>query len=381
MKLLFISGAYKNSGDFLILERSIKLVKSFFAQCETDIIMANNSLDDKLEYINTFDWIIFPGGPGYLYNYYPNFVALTKNLDDLKCRMISFGMGWYGTDTSEQTIYNYDFSADTTKLFNRILKDSNFLGCRDNYSVRVLKNNGFDNTVMMGCPAWYDIENVDKLDLRDGINFDFKKICISDPANIFENAKQCLELLKYLKQKFPNSDIQFVFHRGTNEDGFTDPFTGKLTLDLKNKIEAIGIRCKDIAYGSEGFSIYDDVDLHIGYRVHSHIYNLSKRNLSILIEEDGRGAGVNEALGLFRLKAYSFKKKYKHNILIRGYRKAAKMIGINSVEKSNKYLIKILDDYLYILKESNYQVYRNAFGQMNHYYEIMKEAILEMDKI
>ena len=42
--------------------------------------------------------------------------------------------------------------------------------------------------------------------------------------------------------------------------------------------------------------------LDIGY-MHIYIYNLSKRKLSILIEEDSRGSGVNSALGLERILA------------------------------------------------------------------------------
>ena len=47
--------------------------------------------------------------------------------------------------------------------------------------------------------------------------------------------------------------------------------------------------------------------MHVGYRVHAHIYNLSRRGTSILIEEDARGAGVNDALNLRHICA--FKKK------------------------------------------------------------------------
>ena len=42
---------------------------------------------------------------------------------------------------------------------------------------------------------------------------------------------------------------------------------------------------------------YNQVDLHIGYRVHAHIYMSSINKLSILISEDGRGKAQRDAIG------------------------------------------------------------------------------------
>lgn len=142
MKILMLSGAYKNAGDFLIVERSRLLLKHFIPDCEIETLMANEPLEDKLEHVNRFDWLVFPGGLGYLYNYYPDFVRLTENLSDIKPRMLIAGMGWQGVDDSDKTVEQYRFSSKTIELFQRVLKDCGFLGCRDNYSVRVLKNSG-----------------------------------------------------------------------------------------------------------------------------------------------------------------------------------------------------------------------------------------------
>ncbi len=379
MKILMLSGAYKNAGDFLIVERSRLLLKHFIPDCEIEMLMANEPLEDKLEYVNGFDWLVFPGGPGYLYNYYPDFVRLTENLDDIKPKMIAVGMGWYGVDDSDRTVNQYCFTPKTLELYQRILKDCGFLACRDNYSVRVLKNSGLERAVMTGCPAWFDIPLAEQCELRSGIDYRFKKICVSDPANIYENSGQCLELLKYLKRSYPESEIEFLFHRGTGADSNTDAFTGKLTAALKEEIQKLEITCTDISYDMERFHLYDDADLHIGYRVHAHIYNLSKRNISLLIEEDGRGAGVNEALGLPRLKAYQSKKKPSHNLAIRGMRKISKMLGFGRTEKSNPHLIENVDDCLRLLKDNEYALYPQAFSKMKEYYGIMRESIGVID--
>ena len=42
---------------------------------------------------------------------------------------------------------------------------------------------------------------------------------------------------------------------------------------------------------------YSKVDLHIGYRVHAHIFMNSIAKKSILISEDGRAKGVKGVIG------------------------------------------------------------------------------------
>ena len=37
---------------------------------------------------------------------------------------------------------------------------------------------------------------------------------------------------------------------------------------------------------------YEKMDFHIGYRVHAHLYFLSRRVPTVLINEDGRGTGM-----------------------------------------------------------------------------------------
>lgn len=44
-------------------------------------------------------------------------------------------------------------------------------------------------------------------------------------------------------------------------------------------------------------ALYGNADLHIGYRVHAHLFCLSRRIPSILINEDSRGVGQAAALG------------------------------------------------------------------------------------
>ena len=126
----------------------------------------------------------------------------------------------------------------------------------------------------------------------------------------------------------------------------------------KNRVEWI-----DISGGHEGFSVYDDCDLHIGFRVHAHIYNLSKRNRTILLEEDGRGAGVNEALGLSSIHAYDYddSRSVKQQLLNK--------IGKKQISYTNEYLNSEILRYIEHLNYTNWIEYDLAFNRMQFYYE------------
>jgi len=95
-------------------------------------------------------------------------------------------------------------------------------------------------------------------------------------------------------------------------DQFTSEIVGAKLKVLCDKLCKGGINYCDISYSHEGMEIYDTCDLHIGFRVHAHIYNLSHRHRSLLIEEDNRGAGVNDALGLPRIRAYDLTKNIQN---------------------------------------------------------------------
>ena len=125
---------------------------------------------------------------------------------------------------------------------------------------------------------------------------DIKKIAISDPASM-ANVDAVKYLIYELRRTFPSASIKIIFHRGWKKDRYSSSVLVKRQTKLVNWAEGEGIPSIDISYGWEGFQEYDDCDIHVGYRVHAHLYNVSHRKPSFLIEEDGRGYGANDALG------------------------------------------------------------------------------------
>lgn len=366
MRIALLSGAYKNAGDFLIVNRTIELLKYVNPDCEINVYLRNEALDHRINEINHMDALVFAGGPAYS-NVFPNLIPICKSLEDIIVPVFTIGVGWHGYISSSHLVYRcYNFTQDTKRYISWLGKDAG-LSCRDWYSVKVLKRNGFHNTIMTGCPAWYDISNINNLTLRKSIRIPFKKICISDCGNP-KNLNQSFEIVKYIKEKYPNANIIYIFHRGILTDDYSN---------FAKKLSDIAVEYKDISCASDGFNVYNDCDLHIGMRVHAHIYNLSIRNISILVEEDGRGTGVDEALGLFSIKAYDedllnfyLPREKMVDKLVRRYI-AKEYLKI----RENPFLIRQIDEYLSILEESEYILMSQAFEKMRGYFKQMLKHI------
>lgn len=304
---------------------------------------------------------------------YPFQIPLTEDLNRVTVPIIPIGPGWNGENSSETAVANYSFTPKTHELLTRMNKDG-VLSCRDCYTESVLVKNGF-SALMTGCPAWYDLPNVERTTFRSNLNLPYKKIAISDPGNP-QNVKQAYKLVKLISERYPDADINFVFHRGITADAFTDSYFAKHYTWLLNALKSDNINVTDISYSHEGFSIYDDCDLHIGFRVHAHIYNLSKRNISLLIEEDGRGAGVNETLKLPRITAYdmglsSFMSKRGFVPKLMKYLKRTR----HMLYKTNSHMLEEVRIALDDAENNEYKNMLAAYKKMQQTYHVMEEYL------
>ena len=85
-------------------------------------------------------------------------------------------------------------------------------------------------------------------------------------------------------------------------------------------------------------------------------YNISLRNISILIEEDSRGGGYNEIVGMQSIKAYE-----------------------NDLSDKNLYLNRAIDDGIDRMIQTDYFEIEKAFYIMSKYFDRMKKQ--EINKI
>lgn len=284
-----LSGAYKNAGDYLIRNRSIALLKEVYPDCNITIWERNKSLNYVLDKINKCDALILAGGPVYQKDIYPNDIPLVENLDNIKTKICEMGLGWWNRNYTFKDIIEYSFDEKMHNLLKRIMHDTGELSCRDWVTEQILKNNGFSN-------------------------------------------------------KFKNAEIHFIFHRGIFADNYTNSIVSEKNTELKNKLSSIQkLFIHDISYSGEGFNIYNDCDIHIGFRVHAHIYNLSIMGYSILIEEDSRGYAANEAFGLMSIPA---------------------RISINQHNIPNPYMVSQINNYINYLFENDFNIFGVVYEQI-----------------
>ena len=365
MKIALLSGAVKNAGDYLITDRCFKILLSVYPDAEIKTYIRNEELSQQqIVEINTCDCIVIGGGPCYKWDLYPDSIPLVSDLRVIKPKIFMMGCGWYGDTNSPGEVWNYKFSGSSRLLLDRVAYDSKCFGCRDYYAVRVLQANGYKNSLMTGCPAWYDLE---KLHERLSPHRQIRTIGISDPVDLKHFGSQSLSICNYLRKRYPEAEIHYLFHRGMKADQYTSKETALAIERMASELTALSINIHDISYSSDGFSIYNSCDMHVGHRVHAHIYNLSQRNISVLVEEDSRGAGVNEALGLWSIKAYTRKKERTSSILAKAYNK------VFDYTTANPYVTNDLEAYLNNLEISDYLIMNQAFAHMESYYANMYE--------
>ncbi len=299
-----LTGARKNIGDFLITDRCRKLLNKHRPEHKLFQLPAWESLEGKIDKINKSEAVIIMGGPGYRRNMYPGVYKLMPRLDEIKVPIIPMGLGWKGFPGDYYTLENYTFTDSAMELLNRIKEENKYVSCRDYLTEEALNRNGIENTLMTGCPVWYDLNSIGKEFNPPG---EIKRVVFT-PSQRHIYRKQSVKILKLLKDIFNGAKLYCSFHRGITADyEFTDRGDEKNNLRIKKSAEELGYEIVNAAFDLDNIRFYDQCDLHVGYRVHGHLYFLSKRKPSVLLHEDGRGRGVSEALNIKGIDAFERK--------------------------------------------------------------------------
>lgn len=289
--IVILTGAKKNVGDFLIGDRAKKLLREFV---DADIVELDRfqNLENHLEIINKSKALILCGGPAYAKDIYKGIYPLVDDLEKIKVPIIPFGLGWSGQPFGNPEAFK--FQEDSLTFLKKVHQTILFSSCRDVLTQNILSRTGFKNVIMTGCPVWYDLEFIGKPFLKAS---SIKKIVFTTAASskfIF----QTLKLLKEIRKRFPMAQIYFSYHRGILPSFSTGLKRGFAYSLLALMAKAYNVKVLDVSDDLSKIDFYKDCDLHIGYRVHAHLYFLSKRIPSMLINEDGRGLGMVQSMNL-----------------------------------------------------------------------------------
>ena len=364
--------ALKNMGDFLIYDRSKALLRKHKGmQDYLELHSRRESLDSRLDEVNATKAVIICGGPGTVWNMYPRTYPLASNLDDIKVPIVIMGSGWYGVPGDDATLEQYGFNVSTKGLFEKIRRQGSNIGVRDYLTESALKNNGITNVTMTGCPSWYDLEHLDD-------DFEapaaIKTVVFTPPARrIFQ--EQAVQVMKVLPKLFPWARLVCSFHRGIEADEQTPQEDARWMGQLALTAGELGYEVMDTSYGLEKVSFYEECDLHVGYRVHGHIYFLAKRKPSFLIHEDGRGRGASEALGLPGIQGWERTLAGKVAAKVRDPHFST-LLGTRALDmRARKATVNELEEYIKDELASGFDSFRHLPQTIRHHHQNMVEFL------
>ncbi len=295
-KIVTLTGAFKNAGDYLIGDRARTLLRN---HTDAEIIDLNRReiTDESYRLFNSARAVLLTGGPAYQEKVYPNVYDL--DLSRIEVPVLAFGLGWKGKLGQEPE--DFRFATEAGEFVRAIHADQRFFSsARDHLTVRMLAANGVSNVRMTGCPAWYDESR-----LAQDYVFDAnpKRVVLSMPA---VPQAQVPELIAKLAKDFPKAQRFMSF-----QAGFRSTHSKKSAEYSRwnQKMRVLGALrgFKSVSFEADfdGFQNFmSSIDFHVGYRVHSHIFSVSQRKTSLLIAEDSRGIGQVTAMGGVALSAH-----------------------------------------------------------------------------
>jgi hypothetical protein len=125
------------------------------------------------------------------------------------------------------------------------------------------------------------------------------------PAQLHVLRDQSLEVARRVAEIWPEAEKFCSFHRGLDtSDALIPAADVENNCYIAERADALGFDVIDVTGDASKLDFYDECTLHVGYRLHAHLHFLSARKPSLLIEEDGRGAGASHALGVRGVPAF-----------------------------------------------------------------------------
>ena len=298
---VILTGSKNNAGDFLIKKRAMQLFDR--VRPDREIIDFNGweSLDEaKLSIINASRALILMGGPSIVKSMVPIVYNLENFLDRINVPVILMGVGWKSKRGNWEDTYCYELNEATVRLLNKTNSSGYYSSVRDYHTLNVLRDHGISNVLMTGCPAYYSLDKIGS----DFSVVETGRVAFSLGVSFMESSSMC-DLMKEnileCKKMFKN-EFEVVFHHSLKRQEYMNR-SYKLSEHAykHNKfadwLDSNGIGYVDISGSAEKLmDYYKQIDIHIGYRVHAHIFMNSISKMSILISEDGRAKGVKSAI-------------------------------------------------------------------------------------
>lgn len=376
---VLLTGSKNNAGDYLIKHRGKQLLNKFRQDRELIDFDAWVPFDSEaLERVNNSKALILLGGPSVQRTTRPNIYPLTEHIDDITVPILTMGVGWKSQLGSWEHTHKYELSSDTINLFHKINTSGYLSSVRDYHTLNTMSDRGYDNFLMTGCPAYYDLDALDnpvqQPEKIDNVAFSLGVSFVKEKSAEEATKKQIIEMKEY----FDVPNFKVVFHHSLNSKQHYKAYPSNTRHFVKHKkmeewLIDKGIDYVDISGSATSLiSFYQQIDLHVGYRVHAHIFMASQSKPSILIAEDGRGKAIPRTVGGNVVDAFSAIKNRKMSKALN------RLFPPLFQNKPNKMVCADIKAALNYEILSNYQKLKQTRSNIECNLELMKRFIQEM---
>lgn len=364
---VILTGSKNNAGDYLIKYRAKRLLSLIRPDRSLTEFNAWEKLDkEKLTIINKSKALILLGGPALQKNMFPNIYPLTAKLENITVPIITLGIGWKSYKARWQDTYNYPLSGGTMSLLEKVNSTPISSSVRDFQTLNMLNFKGFNNFIMTGCPAYYDLDSIGKDILPPKKP---NKVAFSLGVSFIES-KSMEKLMKTqilaVKEHYFSAEFEVVFHHSLDTDLFLSTPGGSKSHNYNHNKFALWLESKNIKYvdisGSAEnlITYYEAVDLHVGYRVHAHIFMNSISKLSLLISEDGRAKGSYSVIGGMVIDGYH---NFKDSYFSKGMNKLFKRYDRYTANKESVKEMLLMVNYELLSKGQRLNLSRKVIDQ------------------
>lgn len=287
-----------NLGDGLILQAIERLIGRFDANKLLSPRVALSSLEQAMLEESA---AVILAGANQLNDRYTVWPGLTADrIRETGLRLIPFGIGLHGEEG-----YTDQLSPATRDILLALHERIEYSSWRCPRTIEYLKKELPQlepQLLMTGCPVLYDHPLLSgQLFGKEANNV---AVTVTERGDFWARETAVID---FVAREFKRTQRYLVLHQNYSPPGRFEHLANRwlpksmLHLDNYQLLRRYAIRrgfkviCPPDAAACAAF--YNQIDLHIGSRLHAHLYCLSRAKRSWLIPVDGRATGVAEYLG------------------------------------------------------------------------------------
>lgn len=286
-----------NIGDGFILAAVEKLLEPHICEC---LLSSRKALSDhEIERINATKGLILAGA-NQLNDYFTVLPGMNpQKIKRIKVPIIPFGIGINGV--RRFNIKMSDITKDILRIIHEKIECSSW---RCPATIAYLNEQIpelSDRFLMTGCPVQYDTNLLNHVPFSTR---DRKIVVTITERDIFWQRE--VSTINYISGKYRDSEKFLSLHQAFDDPGFVvilrRIMKGKFNMikrpsALNKYAERKGFRIYRPASVEECQSFYKTCDMHVGSRLHAHLFFLSQAKRSFLTYVDDRCVGFSQAFG------------------------------------------------------------------------------------